>query len=430
MKHGKQTKLSLKFFNIGDEQFPIEAIKVMLQIKKSAALANMQNKKISYKKGSQITKAIDYLLKDKYLTKHFPLKIFQTGSATQFHMNINEVIAKKSKTHPNDDVNLGQSSNDIIPTMMNIVVYLEYLKLRKTLIALEKSFKHKSIQYKKIIKLGRTHYQDATALTLGQEFSSYSYLLKKTIKNLDYLSKDLKFLALGGTAVGTGLNSNESTNKLILKNINQKFKAKFKLSPNKFSSLSNHQNIASFLGEINSLVASLHKMVNDFRFLSSGPRGGIGELVLPANEPGSSIMPGKVNPTQLEALSMVCVQIMGNYQTVVTANSFGHLQLNVYKPIILKNTLESLKILNQSLLSFNKYCLKDLKPNLTNIDKNLNNSLMSATILNPILGYDKVAKIVKYALEKDLTLEQVVVNEFKLLTKKQFNKIVNYKKMI
>lgn len=431
---GKQTALSIHFFNIG-EQFPLRGIITLIQLKKYCAQVNYLQKKLSKPQAQAIIKSCDFLLKDPNLTNYFPLKVYQTGSGTQSHMNVNEVISHiakkhfKTTVHPNDHVNLGQSSNDMIPTMMNIALSEEWLNLDDALKAISKTLKNKSHKFKTIVKLGRTHMMDATPITLGQEFSAYHHQISEQLKSLTVLSKQMKNLALGGTAVGTGLNSSPKFTREVVKLLNKNSKQKFKSAANKFSALSSHHDIVSFSGGLSSLAASLFKMANDLRLLSSGPRGGLGELILPANEPGSSIMPGKINPTQIEALSMVCCQVIGLHQSITIAETHGHLQLNAFKPLIFNNTLQSLNLLTAAINSFNNYCLKGLKPNLKNINKHLQSSLMAATALNPILGYDVVAEAVKYALENDLTLKEVLVSHKQLLSEKEFDKLIDYKKM-
>lgn len=342
------------------------------------------------------------------------------------------MLPKKNKTSvdAHDHVNLGQSSNDIIPSMMNIVLYQQGLSLIQELNQTNQTLKKLVNKYQKVIKLGRTHLMDATPLSLGQEFSAFHYQLTNIQKQINQQLKSLISLALGGTAVGTGLNSHPATLRLMIKLLNQRTNLKFRLSPNKFSSLSSHDDILALSGGLNTLASCLFKLGNDLRFLSSGPRGGIGELVLPANEPGSSIMPGKVNPTQIEALTMVCCQVIGNHQTITLAGASGQLQLNAYKPVILINALQSIKLLTDTLASFNQHCLKNLTPNLTKIKNNLNHSLMIATALNPHLGYNQVKQIVNYALVHNLTLEETVVQHLKLMSLNKFRQIIDVKKMI
>ena len=438
---GAQTQRSLENFKIGKEIMPSELILALGLQKKASALANMKLGQLDKKIGNSIVKACDQVINLK-LINEFPLSIWQTGSGTHTNMNLNEVISNyaikilkgnigsKKPVHPNDHVNLSQSSNDVFPTAMNIATINATEK--KLLIALEKliiEFKNKIKAFKKIIKIGRTHLQDATPLTLGQEFSGYTEQLTNNKKRIILALNELSYIAQGGTAVGTGINSPKNFDKIFCKYLSQITKHKFFPSSNKFESNASHDSLVNFSASLNSLAISLFKIGNDIRLLSSGPRSGLGELTLPENEPGSSIMPGKINPTQIEALSMVCLQVMGNHTTVSYAGAQGHFELNAYKPIIIYNILQSINLLSDSINSFNKNCLKGLKANRKKIHSHLNNSLMLVTILNKHIGYDNAAKIAKKAFKEGITLKESAL-KLKLISSKEFDKIVQPKKMI
>ena len=350
---GASTQRSNKFFNIGKILVNISIIKSIAIIKRSAAIVHAKDKLIQNTVAKAIIKASDEVIKGK-LDKNFPLKVWQTGSGTQTNMNVNEVIANraieilggkkgsKKPVHPNDHVNKSQSTNDVFPTAMHISIMIETInKLSFSADWLEKELKNKSIQFKKIIKIGRTHLQDATPLTLGQEFSGYHTQIKKCIERIEYALKEIFYLAQGGTAVGTGINSKKNFDKKIVKEIAKFTKIKFKPAENKFAELAAHDSIVNFSGTLNTCAVALMKISNDIRFLGSGPRAGYGELILPENEPGSSIMPGKVNPTQCEAVTMVCVKVIGNHNGITIAGSHGHFELNVFKPLIAHNILQS-----------------------------------------------------------------------------------------
>jgi len=438
---GAQTQRSLENFKIGSEKMSKEVIEAFGYQKKAAAMANMELNKLDKKKGKVILEACNEII-NLNLLDEFPLSIWQTGSGTQTNMNINEVISNyaikklggkigsKKPIHPNDHVNLSQSSNDTFPTVMHIACNeLIEKKLKTSLNNLIKELKNKSKKFKNIIKIGRTHTQDATPITLGQEFSGYLHQIINNQKRIFEAKKELLFLSQGGTAVGTGINAPKNFDKVFCKNLSKIIKNKYKPSINKFEGISSHDAMVNLSGCLNTLATSLLKISNDIRFLGSGPRAGLGELILPENEPGSSIMPGKVNPTQIEALSMVCVQVMGNNSAVSIAGSLGHFQLNAFKPIILYNNLQSINLLSDSINSFIINCLIDIKPNEKKIKENLNNSLMLVTALNEHIGYDNAAKISKKAYKDNITLKEAA-KKLGLIKESDFDKLVQPKKMI
>ena len=438
---GASTQRSIKFFNIGNIFIKPSIIKSIAIIKKSAAIVHYKNKQIDKKICNAIVKASDEVIKGK-LKEHFPLKVWQTGSGTQTNMNVNEVISNraieilggkkgtKKPVHPNDHVNKSQSTNDVFPTAMHISIVSETSqKLLPSLKILEKELKKKVIKFKNIIKIGRTHLQDATPLSLGQEFSGYHTQLKKSIERIELSLKEIYYVAQGGTAVGTGINSKKNFDKKIVNEIKKITKFPFKSANNKFAELAAHDSIVNFSGTLNTLAVSLMKISNDIRFLGSGPRAGYGELILPENEPGSSIMPGKVNPTQCEAVTMVCVKVIGNHTGITLAGSHGHFELNVFKPLIAHNILQSIEILADSSKNFALYCVKGIKANNKKIAEHLDNSLMLVTALVPKVGYDNAAKIAKKALKNNTTLKHEALKS-DLIDEKEYNKIVDPKKMI
>tara|TARA_B100001057_G_scaffold372191_1_gene376348 strand:+ start:598 stop:1986 length:1389 start_codon:yes stop_codon:yes gene_type:complete len=438
---GASTQRSNKFFNIGKILVNISIIKSIAIIKRSAAIVHSKDKLINDKISKSIIKASDEIIKGK-LDENFPLKVWQTGSGTQTNMNVNEVIANraieilggkkgtKKPVHPNDHVNKSQSTNDVFPTAMHISVAKETLdKLLPNLKVLEKELKKKSIQFKSIIKIGRTHLQDATPLSLGQEFSGYHTQLNKSIKRIETALKEILYLAQGGTAVGTGINSKKNFDKKIVNEIKKFTKIPFKSAENKFAELAAHDAIVNFSGALNTCAVALMKISNDIRFLGSGPRAGYGELILPENEPGSSIMPGKVNPTQCEAVTMVCAQVIGNHSGITIAGSHGHFELNVFKPMIAHNILQSIDLVADSTKNFASYCVKGIKANKKKIQNHLDNSLMLVTALAPHIGYDNAAKIAKTALKNGTTLKTEALKTG-LVNEKDYKKIVNPKKMI
>jgi fumarate hydratase, class II len=438
---GASTQRSNKFFNIGKILVNISIIKSIAVIKRSAALVHYKEKLIDKKITNSIIKASEEVIKGK-LNDNFPLKVWQTGSGTQTNMNVNEVIANraieimggkkgsKKPVHPNDHVNKSQSTNDVFPTAMHISVAQETInKLLPSLKFLERELNKKAKKFKNIIKIGRTHLQDATPLSLGQEFSGYQVQLKKCIERIEYALKEIYFLAQGGTAVGTGINSKKGFDKKIVKEISKYTRMPFKPAQNKFAELAAHDSIVNFSGTLNTCAVALMKISNDIRFLGSGPRAGYGELILPENEPGSSIMPGKVNPTQCEAVTMVCVKVIGNHTGITLAGSHGHFELNVFKPMIAHNILQSIDLIADSTKNFAQFCIKGIKANEKKIKEHLDNSLMLVTALAPHIGYDNAAKIAKIALKNGTTLKYETLKTG-LVKEKDYDRIVDPRKMI
>ena len=437
---GASTERSNKYFNIGDFLVRPLVIHSIAIVKKAAAIVNAKNKDLDSKLSKYIIKAADEIIKGKH-DNHFPLKVWQTGSGTQTNMNVNEVIANRSiemmggklgskkPVHPNDHVNKSQSTNDVFPTAMHIAIALKTKeKLLPSLKLLEKELANKSKEFKSIVKVGRTHLQDATPLTLGQEFSGYHAQLKQCIVRIESALKEIYHLAQGGTAVGTGLNTRKNFDKKIVKEISRITKLPFKTAINKFAALAAHDEIVNFSGTLNTAAVCLMKIANDIRFLGSGPRAGYGELILPSNEPGSSIMPGKVNPTQSEAVTMVCVKVIGNHNGITMAGSHGHFELNVFKPLIIHNILQSIEIMSDSSKMFALYCVRGIKADKKRIKHLLENSLMLVTALAPKIGYDKAAHIAKTAYKNGTTLKQEVVKAG-LIKEKEYDKIMNPLKM-
>ncbi len=438
---GASTQRSNKFFNIGKILVDNSIIKSIAIIKRSAAIVHFKNKQVNKKICNAIVKASDEIIKGK-LNDNFPLKVWQTGSGTQTNMNVNEVISNraieilggkkgsKKPVHPNDHVNKSQSTNDVFPTAMHISIAKKTLiDLLPNLKLLEKELKNKSLQFNKIIKIGRTHLQDATPISLGQEFSGYHNQLKQSIDRIEYALKEIFYIAQGGTAVGTGVNTKKGFDTKVVREISKFTKIPFKPAKNKFSELAAHDSIVNFSGTLNTCAVALMKISNDIRFLGSGPRAGYGELILPENEPGSSIMPGKVNPTQCEAVTMVCAKVMGNHNSISIAGSHGHFELNVFKPLIAHNILQSIDLIADSTKNFAKYCIKGIKANKKKIQEHLDNSLMLVTALAPHIGYDEAAKIAKTALKNNTKLKFETLKTG-LIKEKDYDKIVNPKKMI
>ncbi|MFD1037642.1 class II fumarate hydratase [Virgibacillus byunsanensis] len=436
---GAQTERSKQNFPIGNEKMPNEVVKAFAILKKSAAKANSELGLMDEKKAEAIAYAADQVIDDK-LTDHFPLVVWQTGSGTQSNMNVNEVIAfvgnqwlteqgSDLMLHPNDDVNKSQSSNDTYPTAMHIA---SVLKVEDTVLPalriLKESVKVKMDAFQDIVKIGRTHLQDATPLTLGQEVSGWHRMLEKSEKMISESTNYLKELAIGGTAVGTGLNAHPDFSEKVCEAINGFTDKDFISAPNKFHALTSHDETVYAHGALKGLAADLMKIANDVRWLASGPRCGIGEITIPANEPGSSIMPGKVNPTQSESVTMVVAQVMGNDATIGFSASQGNFELNVFKPVIAYNFLQSCQILADSMLSFDERCVKGIEPNHEQIEKYLNDSLMLVTALNPHIGYENAAKIAKTAFNNDSTLKETAV-ELGLLTEEKFDQYVDPKEM-
>ena len=438
---GASTQRSNKYFDIGDFLVRPILIQSIAIIKKAAAIVNSQNGDLDKKISKYIVKAADEIIKEK-LNDHFPLKVWQTGSGTQTNMNVNEVISNraiqmmngkmgtKKPVHPNDHVNKSQSTNDVFPTAMHIAIAIKTKnKLLPSLKLLEKQLGRKVKEFRKIVKLGRTHLQDATPITLGQEFSGYHSQLKKCIERIERALNEIYYLAQGGTAVGTGLNTKKNFDKKIVKEIKKITKLPFKPIKNKFAALAAHDSIVNFSGTLNTTAVCLMKIANDIRFLGSGPRAGYGELILPENEPGSSIMPGKVNPTQCEAVTMVCVKVIGNHNGITMAGSHGHFELNVFKPLIIHNILQSINIMADSSKGFANYCVKGIKADRKRIKSLLDNSLMLVTALSPKIGYDNAAKIAKLAHKNGTTLKEEAIKSG-LINEKEFLKIVNPKRMV
>ena len=437
---GASTERSNKYFNIGDFLVRPLIIHSIAVIKKAAAIVNSKNRDLDKRISKFIIKASDEIIKGK-LDSHFPLKVWQTGSGTQTNMNVNEVIANraiemmggkmgtKKPVHPNDHVNKSQSTNDVFPTAMHIAIALKSRdKLLPSLKILEKQLEKKVREFKKIVKIGRTHLQDATPLTLGQEFSGYHTQLKQCISRIELALKEIYNLAQGGTAVGTGLNTRKNFDKKIVKEISKITKIPFRSAKNKFASLAAHDEIVNFSGTLNTTAVCLMKIANDIRFLGSGPRAGYAELILPSNEPGSSIMPGKVNPTQTEAVTMVCVKVIGNHNGITMAGSHGHFELNVFKPLIAHNILQSIEIMSDSAKTFALYCVKGIKADKKKIKSYLDNSLMLVTALTPKIGYDKAANIAKLAHKNGTSLKEEVIKAG-LLKEKEYDKIMDPMKM-
>lgn len=431
---GAQTERSRNNFKIGPEgSMPVEIIRAFGILKKCAAKANFQLGKLSEQKCKLIEQVCDEIIAGK-LDSEFPLVIWQTGSGTQSNMNVNEVIANRAHVlnggnlsddvkilHPNDDVNKSQSSNDTYPTAMSIAVYKQIIEYTLPGIqALKTTLKHKARDFKNIVKIGRTHLMDATPLTLGQEFSGYVQQLKMSIKAINNSLPVAAELALGGTAVGTGLNAPDGYDVLVAKLIAEETELPFVTAPNKYEALASHDAMVEMHGALKRAAVSCMKIANDIRLLSSGPRSGIGEIFIPENEPGSSIMPGKVNPTQCEALTMVCAQIMGNDVAVSVGGSNGHFELNVFKPMIAANMLQSARLLGQACLSFNDNCAIGIEPNYTEINNKVENSLMLVTALNTHIGYDNAAKIAKKAHKENSSLREAALS-LGLLTNEQFD---------
>jgi fumarate hydratase class II len=438
---GAQTQRSLENFKIGGQRFAPSVIRAFGIVKKAAAFTNLKLGKLDETKTSLIARACDEVISGK-LDDHFPLVVWQTGSGTQSNMNANEVIGNraielaggvlgsKKPIHPNDDVNRSQSSNDVFPTVMHVAaatqIHGELLpgiaRLKDTLLA-------KSLAFADIVKIGRTHLMDATPLTLGQELSGYAAQLDFAGRKIEETLSDLYDLALGGSAVGTGLNTHPKYAETVAEEIADLTGLPFRTAPNKFAALAAHDALVFVSGALKTLAVSCMKIANDVRMLASGPRCGFGEITIPENEPGSSIMPGKVNPTQCEALTMVAAQVMGNDVTIGIAGSNGQFELNVFKPVIIHNLLESVRLLTDACNSFNEHCAIGIEPNREVIQRHLNDSLMLVTALNPSIGYDNAAKVAKLAHKKGLTLRAAAL-ELKLITGEEFDRVVRPEKMV
>jgi len=439
--YGAQSARSLIHFAIGTERMPRPIIRAMGILKKAAALVNSDLGILPKEKADLIVQAADEIIEGK-LDSHFPLSIWQTGSGTQTNMNTNEVISNraieiaggelgsKKPIHPNDDVNKSQSSNDTFPTAMHIAAAEEIVnRLIPAVKKLRDTLAKKSEEFKDIIKVGRTHLQDAVPLTLGQEFSAYVQQLNKALERIDKVLPDLYELAIGGTAVGTGLNAHPEFADRTARKIAELTGLPFVSAPNKFEALAAHDALVFAHGALKTLAASLMKIANDIRWLASGPRCGIGELTIPENEPGSSIMPGKVNPTQSEAMTMVCVQVFGNDTAINFGGASGNFELNVFKPVIIYNFLQSVRLLADTCLMFEEHCARGIQPNLDKIKYYVDNTLMLVTALNPHIGYDNAAKIAKHAHKNNLTLKQAAL-ELGLLTEEEFDRYVRPENML
>lgn len=437
---GAQTQRSKENFKIGSEKMPMRVVKAFAILKRSTALANKRLGNLDAEKAEAIAAVCDDVLKGKY-DDNFPLVVWQTGSGTQSNMNMNEVVANRATAllkeknsdqtiHPNDDVNRSQSSNDTFPTAMHVAAVLAvYEQLVPALDQLRNTLDEKAKAYNDIVKIGRTHLQDATPLTLGQEISGWVHMLDCSKEMILEATDKMRALAIGGTAVGTGINAHPEFGELVSEEITKLTGQTFSSSPNKFHALTSHDEITYAHGALKALAADLMKIANDVRWLASGPRCGIGEIVIPENEPGSSIMPGKVNPTQSEALTMIAAQIMGNDATIGFAASQGNFELNVFKPVIIYNFLQSVQLLSDGMNSFHDKCAVGIEPNKETIQENLSNSLMLVTALNPHIGYENAAKIAKLAHKEGLTLKEAAL-KLELLTEEQFNEMVKPEDMV
>ncbi len=437
-----QTQRSTQNFKIGGQQMPKEVIQAFAILKKAAATTNAELKVLPKAKAKLIGKVCDEILAGK-LDDQFPLVVWQTGSGTQSNMNVNEVIANRGHVinggklldetkslHPNDDVNKSQSSNDTFPTAMHIAAYKMLVEVTiPGMEALKDTLAAKSKEFKNVVKIGRTHFMDATPVTVGQQLSGYVSQLEHGIAAIKNTLKHLGELALGGTAVGTGMNTPKGYDKLVAKHIASLTGLPFKTAKNKFEALAAHDAIVEAHGALKTAAVSLMKIGNDIRMLASGPRSGIGELIIPANEPGSSIMPGKVNPTQAEALTMAMAQVMGNDVAINIGGATGHFELNVFKPMMIFNFLMSAQLIGDACDSFNTNCAKGIQPNLKRIQENLDNSLMLVTALNTKIGYDKAATIAKKAYKEDTTLKAAAI-KLGYLTEKEFDAWVRPKDMV
>ena len=438
---GAQTQRSLKNFKIGGEKMPIPLIRALGIVKLSAAIVNKNIGSLKPRIANAIIRAAKEVVSGKF-DDHFPLVVWQTGSGTQSNMNANEVISNraieilggklgsKDPVHPNDHCNMSQSSNDTFPTAMHIATAIEINKeLIPSLKRLSASIGKKENEFKKIIKIGRTHLQDATPVTLGQEFSGYKAQIDNGIKRIQKSSEELYYLAQGGTAVGTGLNSKKGFDKKFANECKKITKLPFKTSQNKFEALATHDALVEVSGSLNTVSTSLFKIANDIRLLGSGPRSGLGEIQLPENEPGSSIMPGKVNPTQCEAMTMVCAQVMGNDTTIMVAGASGNFELNVYRPVIAYNILQSIRILSDAINSFRTNCVDGIEANEEKINTNLYNSLMLITALNSHIGYDKAAEVAKKAYTDNSSLKEAII-ELGYMSGEDFDKFVKPEEMV
>lgn len=437
---GAQTERSRQNFPVGGEKIPMEVIYGQAIVKKASAIVNQEMDLLAEEKCKMIKEAVDAILSGK-LDEHFPLVVWQTGSGTQTNMNVNEVISNyaiqkaggvmgsKDPIHPNDDVNKSQSSNDTFPTAAHIAaVNKVHEQLLPSLHLFLDGLKEKAEAFKQIVKIGRTHLMDAVPLTLGQEFSGYAAMIEYGIKAIDNALPHLSEIALGGTAVGTGLNTPKGFPERVAEVISELTGHPFKSAPNKFEAIGADDGMVEMSGALRQIAGSLLKITNDIRWMASGPRSGIGEINLPANEPGSSIMPGKVNPTQCESLSQICIQVMGNDVAIGTAGSQGNFELNVYRPVMIYNLLQSMTLIADGTKNFYERCLKGIEPNHDQIDVHLRRSLMLVTALNPVIGYDKAAEIAKKAHRENTTLKEAAL-ELGYLSEKEFDQAVDPSKM-
>jgi len=438
---GAQTQRSIENFHIGSEKIPIEVIKALVMIKKAAATVNFKLGLLKSDLSIAISQAADEVLNGQHLD-NFPLVVWQTGSGTQTNMNVNEVlsnrsieilggeIGSKTPVHPNDQVNMGQSSNDTFPTAMHIAA-IDCInhKLLPSLRQIEAELVKKTEEFDKIVKIGRTHLQDAVPMTLGQEFSTYAAQVKSCISRVVNSLTGVSHIPQGGSAVGTGLNVHKDFPRMIAEELGGYINHKLISAENKFESIATHDAIVEVSGAINTVAVSMMKIANDIRLLGSGPRCGIGEIILPENEPGSSIMPGKVNPTQCEALTMVCAQVIGNHMTITVAGSHGHLQLNAFKPVMIYNLIQSIKLLSEAIDSFTSKCLIGIEANKARISKLLNESLMLVTALNRHIGYDNAAKLAKHAHKNNRTLREAA-EATGIISVEEFDRLVVPEEMI
>ena len=438
---GAQTQRSFLNFPIGKEKMPIEMIRSLACVKKAAAIVNTELGVLPAEKRDLICKVCDEIIEGK-LDAHFPLVIWQTGSGTQTNMNVNEVISNRAielaggvigskiPIHPNDDVNCSQSSNDVFPTAMHVsAILLVRDKLLPALSELYVGFDNKAREFQDIIKIGRTHLMDAAPLTLGQEFSGYAAQIGQAIKAIESELEPLSEIAIGATAVGTGLNAPKEFSKRAAEIISELTGYLFVPAPNKFAAIAAHDAIVGLSGALRQCAVAFMKIANDIRWMGSGPRCGLSEIYLPENEPGSSIMPGKVNPTQSEAMTMVAVQIMGNDAAIAFAGSLGNFELNVFKPVMIYNLLQSIHLLADIALNFHERCLKGIRPNLKKLEEYVDRSLMLATALNKSIGYDKAAQAVKKAYSEDMSLKEAVIG-LGFLTANEFDALINVRKMV
>ncbi len=438
---GAQTQRSINNFKITKQKMPREIIDALAILKRSAAKVHKSINALDEKIANSIIDSADRVLAGEF-EDNFPLVVWQTGSGTQSNMNMNEVLASisnekltgkkggKSPVHPNDHVNMGQSSNDVFPTAMHIATVIQvHEKLIPALEKIHKALDEKSKNWQKIVKIGRTHLQDATPITLGQEFSGYAYQIKSSLERVKNSLGNVYFLAQGGTAVGTGINCKPTFAEKFAEEVASFTRYPFKTAPNKFEALASNDALVEFSGTLNTLAVSMMKIANDIRLLGSGPRCGLGELNLPANEPGSSIMPGKVNPTQCEAMTMVAAQVMGNHVAVTIGGSNGHLELNVFKPLIIQNIIYSVDLLSDAIVSFVDNCIDGIEPNIQRINSLRDESLMLVTALNQHIGYDNAAKIAKKAFTDNISLKKAAL-ELGIISSEEFDKFVVPENMV